>query len=54
MKIGLLSDTHDYLDPRLSETFSEVDEIWHAGDDRFILHCCREDLSGTFPFFVPS
>ncbi|HTF81759.1 MAG TPA: metallophosphoesterase family protein [Cytophagales bacterium] len=32
MKIGLLSDTHGYLDPRLFEYFSEVDEIWHAGD----------------------
>ena len=32
MKIGLLSDTHGYLDPRLFEIFSEVDEIWHAGD----------------------
>ncbi|KPK87922.1 MAG: hypothetical protein AMS27_00790 [Bacteroides sp. SM23_62_1] len=32
MKIGLLSDTHGYLDPRLSEIFVGVDEIWHAGD----------------------
>jgi len=32
MKIGLLSDTHGYLDPRLFEIFSGVDEIWHAGD----------------------
>jgi hypothetical protein len=31
-KIGLLSDTHGYLDPRLFDLFSEVDEIWHAGD----------------------
>jgi predicted phosphodiesterase len=51
MKIGLLSDTHDYLDPRLSEIFSEVDEIWHAGNNKFILHA---DSSGTSPFFVPS
>jgi putative phosphoesterase len=30
--IGLLSDTHGDLDPRIMELFSEVDEIWHAGD----------------------
>lgn len=32
MKIGLLSDTHGYLDPRVMEYFSGCDEIWHAGD----------------------
>ena len=32
MKIGLLSDTHNYLDPRISHYFSDCDEIWHAGD----------------------
>jgi putative phosphoesterase len=32
MKIGLLSDTHSYLDPKVFEYFKEVDEIWHAGD----------------------
>lgn len=32
MKIGLLSDTHGYLDPKVLKYFSEVDEIWHAGD----------------------
>ncbi|PWJ57330.1 hypothetical protein CLV98_10737 [Dyadobacter jejuensis] len=31
-RIGLLSDTHGYLDPRVSYHFSECDEIWHAGD----------------------
>ena len=31
-KIGLLSDTHGYLDPKVKNYFSEVDEIWHAGD----------------------
>lgn len=30
--IGLLSDTHGYLDPRILEYFSNCDEIWHAGD----------------------
>lgn len=32
MRIGLLSDTHGWLDPRLREHFAECDEIWHAGD----------------------
>lgn len=32
MKIGLLSDTHSYLDPKVLEYFQSVDEIWHAGD----------------------
>ena len=31
-RIGLLSDTHGYLDKRVLEHFVEVDEIWHAGD----------------------
>lgn len=31
-KIGLLSDTHGFLDPKIFEYFKEVDEIWHAGD----------------------
>jgi uncharacterized protein len=32
MKIGLLSDTHSYLDPKILTYFSHCDEIWHAGD----------------------
>lgn len=32
MKIGLLSDTHSYLDPKVFEYFSECDQVWHAGD----------------------
>ena len=31
-RIGLLSDTHGYIDPRIFEHFKDVDEIWHAGD----------------------
>ncbi|MFO7669973.1 MAG: metallophosphoesterase family protein [Bacteroidales bacterium] len=31
-RIGLLSDTHGYYDPRIATHFSAVDEIWHAGD----------------------
>lgn len=32
MKIGLLSDTHGYLDERFFSLFANVDEVWHAGD----------------------
>lgn len=32
MKIGLLSDTHSYLDPKVFKYFENVDEVWHAGD----------------------
>jgi putative phosphoesterase len=31
-RIGLLSDTHSYLDDRILHHFENVDEIWHAGD----------------------
>lgn len=31
-RIGLLSDTHSYLDPRIFAHFDGCDEIWHAGD----------------------
>ncbi len=31
-KIGLLSDTHGTVHPRISDFFADCDEIWHAGD----------------------
>lgn len=31
-RIGLLSDTHSYLDPAIFKHLKECDEIWHAGD----------------------
>lgn len=31
-RIGLLSDTHSYLDPQIFTHFDACDEIWHAGD----------------------
>jgi len=31
-KIGLISDTHSYLDEKVFEHFKDVDEIWHIGD----------------------
>jgi putative phosphoesterase len=30
--IGILSDTHGYIHPKIFEFLSGVDEIWHAGD----------------------
>ncbi|MCX6320518.1 MAG: metallophosphoesterase family protein [Bacteroidia bacterium] len=32
MKIGLISDTHGWIHPRLFDHFAACDEIWHAGD----------------------
>jgi putative phosphoesterase len=32
MKIGLISDTHSYLDDAVFKHFDKCDEIWHAGD----------------------
>jgi uncharacterized protein len=32
IRIGLLSDTHGYLDENVFAHFKECDEIWHAGD----------------------
>ena len=31
-KIGLLSDTHGFLDDKVFTYFKDCDELWHAGD----------------------
>jgi hypothetical protein len=31
-RIGLISDTHSYLDDKVFKHFENCDEIWHAGD----------------------
>lgn len=31
-RIGLISDTHSFLDDAVFEHFKNCDEIWHAGD----------------------
>jgi len=49
MKIGLLSDTHNYLDPRIPDYFKECDEIWHAGD--FGTISIAEELKSVAPVF---
>jgi len=30
--IGILADTHGYLDPAIFNYFDKCDEVWHAGD----------------------
>ncbi|HVW86973.1 MAG TPA: metallophosphoesterase family protein [Bryobacteraceae bacterium] len=32
MRIGLISDTHGFLDEAIFTHFSACDEVWHAGD----------------------
>jgi putative phosphoesterase len=32
VRIGLLSDTHGFLDDVIFTHFAECDEVWHAGD----------------------
>lgn len=32
MRIGLISDTHSYIDDRILAHLESCDEIWHAGD----------------------
>lgn len=31
-RIGLISDTHSYLDDAVFRHFEQCDEVWHAGD----------------------
>jgi putative phosphoesterase len=31
-RIGLISDTHNYLDDAIFKHFEQCDEVWHAGD----------------------
>ena len=31
-RIGLISDTHGYLDEKIFEHFKNCDEVWHVGD----------------------
>ena len=47
-KIGLLSDTHSYLDEKIFKYFDKCDEIWHAGDIGNIQ--LADKLSGFKPF----
>ncbi len=35
MRIGVISDTHGHLDPKVRDLFAGVDHIFHAGDMGF-------------------
>ncbi len=50
LKIGLLSDTHGYLDKKIYDVFKDVDEIWHAGDLGTIEFC--DELKSFKPFYA--
>ena len=51
-RIGLLSDTHSYLDPAIEQHFAACDEIWHCGDfgDERVITTLRswKPLSGVY------
>jgi putative phosphoesterase len=47
-KIGLLSDTHGWLDPACLKHFAGCDEIWHAGDIGVI--ALADELKAVKPF----
>ncbi|MEO8823048.1 MAG: metallophosphoesterase family protein [Ginsengibacter sp.] len=47
-RIGLISDTHSYLDPTVFDHFKNCDEIWHAGD--FGNAAIAEELKSFKPF----
>jgi putative phosphoesterase len=46
-RIGLISDTHSYLDPSVFEHFKNCHEIWHAGD--FGTAAIAEELASFKP-----
>jgi putative phosphoesterase len=47
MKIGVISDTHGYLDPRVEKIFAGVSHILHAGD------VCDEVIPLELRFIAP-
>lgn len=56
-KIGILSDTHGFIDEKIVNFFSECNEIWHAGDigdtsifnllDNKIIRAVNGNIDGT-------
>jgi putative phosphoesterase len=46
-RIGLMSDTHGFLDEKVFKYFEECDEIWHAGDIGTV------ELADTLESFKP-
>ena len=48
-RIGLISDTHNYLDEQIFGYFNQCDEIWHAGDFGTIEIADRLKLQSGLP-----
>lgn len=50
MRIGIISDTHGLVRPRVIEVFAGVDHILHAGDvgGEHVLHALRELAPVTY------
>ena len=59
VKVGLLSDTHGWLDPKIVEFFKDCNEVWHCGDigdvaitdalaKRFTLHAVYGNIDGVY------
>lgn len=51
-RIGLLSDTHGYLDESVFRHFANCDEVWHAGDigDESIIDSLKSFKSTRFVY----
>ncbi|HYG49391.1 MAG TPA: metallophosphoesterase family protein [Flavobacteriales bacterium] len=58
MRIGVISDTHSYLDPKVFKYFEACEQVWHAGDiglasvsdqlaQRFELKAVYGNIDGT-------
>jgi uncharacterized protein len=45
-RIGLISDTHSYLDETVFEHFNNCDEVWHGGD-------FGDDVAASLKSFKP-
>jgi uncharacterized protein len=54
-RIGLISDTHGFLDEAVFEHFKDCNEVWHAGDfgenniaEKIITHFSNKTFRGVF------
>jgi len=47
LKILLIADTHNFLEPKLIKYIAEADEVWHAGDIGQIALC--QEIEGRKP-----
>lgn len=49
INIGLLSDTHSFLEPKLEKFFSKCEQVWHCGDIGDV--ATSDKLESTYPVF---